>query len=160
MHETEGNEGVDSGLYEVGFHLVPTVSENDVAAEAARITSILEKNGATIKVSEGPMLKGLTYTMEKTSGGKISRYDNGYFGSIVFETTADLIPEIRSAVEKLPNVLRSLVIETSPEALLPRERRVAGRIEPEKFRAEKPTTPAAPVSEEELDKSIEKLVTE
>jgi len=153
-------EKIEQGLYEVAFHLLSTIPEGDVAGEFSKVMDIIGKHGASIKATENPALRGLSYNFEKQKDGKNIPHDSAYFGSVVFETTAEAIPEIRSAVEVLPSILRVIVIETTPEALLPRERKVSGRIEPEKFRAEKQTGTPQPISEEELDKSIEKLVTE
>lgn len=156
----ERNTETDSGLYEVGFHLIGTITEDAVAADFDAISNMVTKLGGSIKGSEAPTLRTLTYTITKHVGGKNLRYDTAYFGSIVFEADTDSIPSLRAEIEKLSNILRFLVIAITPEALMPRERRVMGKIDAEKFRPEKPEAAVAPISEEELDKTIEQMVVE
>lgn len=163
MQKTDGHEeNGEYGLYEVGFHLVPTIAEDALQGVAGQISNVLTNHAARVRSSEGPTLRGLTYQMEKHIGGRNYRYDTAYFGSIVFEAAYQAVPEIQKDLEKTPEILRFVISRTSEEALMPRERKVTGRIEPEKFR---PTEKAAalsatPISEEELDKTIEGLVVE
>jgi ribosomal protein S6 len=156
--ENTVHEHDDLGLYEAGFLILSTTPEDKVSEEASAISEIITRNGGKVMTTEGPTLRGLAYTMTKHVSGKNIPHDTAYFGSIYFDAPATIITSIEKEIGNLPNVLRSLVIETAPEALLPRERKVMGKIEPEKFRPEKPATPVAPVSEEELDKTIEELV--
>lgn len=147
------------GLYEVGFLIISTVPEEKARENLSLITDILEKNGSTVKTSEGPTLRGLAYPMSKRSQGAISHFDTAYFGSVVFEAATPAISAIQAEVDKLPDLLRFMVIKTETEALMPRERKVTGKIEPEKFRPTEKKT-ETPLSEEELDKTIEELVVE
>lgn len=151
---------IEPSLYEVGFHILPSVEEGGAQAEMAKIKAILESYGATIKASEGPSLKKLTYEMVKVTEGKNLGFDSAFFGSIVFETTAPVISEIKTDIEKIPTMLRFILIATMPEALVPREHKVSGKIDAEKYRPEKPAIPAAQISEVELDKKIEEMVIE
>lgn len=147
-------------LYEIAFLILPTIGDEAAQKEFSNVSAILAKHAATVKASEGPTLRGLAYEMEKKSQGKNLYYNNAYFGSVTFEVTAEAISEIKTDVEKMDSLLRVMIIETTPEALMPQERRVMGKIEPEKFRPEKSTTPKTPLSEAELDKTIEQLVVE
>jgi ribosomal protein S6 len=148
------------GLYEVGFLILPTVAEDAVEAEVSHINEILSKHAGAVKASERPTLRTLLYTMSKHASGKNTHFSTAYFGSVTFEATAQAIIEIKNEIEKIPTILRFLLIETVPEALMPRERKVMGKIEPEKFRPEKGATPVTPISEAELDKTIEALIAE
>jgi ribosomal protein S6 len=150
----------DAGLYEVGFLLMGTITEDAAAADFDAVSNIVTKFGASIKASEAPALRTLTYTITKQATGKNVRFDTAYFGSIIFEAPTDSISTLRGEIEKLPNLLRALVIEIGPEALMPRERRVMGKIDAEKFRPEKSDVVVTPISEEELDKKIEQMVVE
>lgn len=152
-NESEGK----NGLYELGILIVPSVSEDALRSIFSDITEIISKHG-TIKTSDNPVLRELAYEMTKTSAGKISHFTSAYFGSIIFEAENSFVPSIKNEIEKQTDVLRLLIIKTTPAALVPRERRVSGRIDSEKFRPEKPAVPPAPLSEAELDKTIEALV--
>ncbi len=160
MHPDSSTEDtLENGLYEVAFHILSSVSESDAPAELAKVTEIVSQQGGTVKSSEGPMLRGLAYDMRRSENGRNVPYSNAYFGSVVFEAPTATVAAIRLAVESLPSMLRVFVVSLSKDALLPRERKVTGRIDAEKFRTDKGAAPVA-VSEGELDKSIEKMVTE
>ncbi len=158
------NDGLDAdteyGLYEVGYLLVPIIAEDVAHSDGAALSELLTSHGATIKTADHPQMRPLAYEMTKKGSGKNTYFDTAYFGSIVFEVSVPAIAEISAGIKKMPNVLRFLIIETGPDVLAPRERRVMGKIEPEKYRPEKSATPAAPVSEAELDKTIAALVAE
>jgi hypothetical protein len=98
--------------------------------------------------------------MVKAAQGKNLRFDTAFFGSIVFEATASSVFEIKTEIEKNSNILRLILVTTVLEALTPREYKVSGKIDAEKYRPEKPTTPITPISDVELDKKIEELVIE
>ena len=150
--ESEGK----NGLYELGVLIVPSISEDVARSVFSDIMEILSKHGA-VKTSDNPVLRELAYEMTKTSGGKISHFTSAYFGSIIFEAENSLVGAIKNEIEKQNDVLRLLIIKTTSAALVPRERRVSGRIDSEKFKPEK-LAPKAPLSEAELDKTIEALV--
>lgn len=152
-NESEGK----NGIYEIGILIVPSVSEDAARSVFSDITEMISKHGA-VKTSDNPVLRELAYEMTKTSGGKIHHFTSAYFGSIIFQTENSLVLSIKNQIEKQTDVLRLLLIKTTPTALVPRERRVSGRIDSEKFRPEKPAVPPAPLSEAELDKTIEALV--
>ena len=159
-----GNMNEKTELYELAFNLVPSIPEADVAKEVASIRSMLEKAGGAIKLSEGPKLIPLTYSMEKRMAGKKDSYDTAHFGSFAFEITAEAVPALHTAIAGLPTVLRYLLVNIPREALNPRERPVVvstGYSHDPKKGAEKPEgVTAAPLSEAELDKTIEGLVVE
>lgn len=154
----EQEENGKKDLYEAGILIVPTISEDAVRSIFSDITEMLVKNGAMIKSSDAPTLRDLAYEMTKSSGGKNHRFNSAYFGTIIFEAENPFISVIKDEILKQGDVLRLLIIKTTTAALMPRERRVSGRIEPEKFRPEKSAIPLAPLSEAEIDKTIEALV--
>ncbi len=151
-------------LYELAFNLIPSIPEADVAKEVSTIRMMLEKAGASIKLSEDPKLIPLTYAMEKRVAGKKDFYNTAYFGSFIFEVASEAIPGLHSAVVALPVTLRFLLIDISREALVQRERPVVvstGYSHDPKKGAKKPEgASVAPISEAELDKTIEGLVVE
>lgn len=150
----------EKNLYEVSFLILPNLNESDVSKEASSIGELIAKEGGVMKTSDGPSLKDLAYTMERNEGGKNYRYDTAHSGFFVFEGEPEVAKSIDEKLREFKSILRHMLIKTSHEAFVPRERRVLGKIEPEKFRDETPaqseTTPK--MSEEELDKTIEELV--
>ena len=152
-------------VYEVGFHIVPTVGDEGVSAV---VESIRKALGDAEIISEGfPKKIPLAYQVDLPAGrqgadaGKREKYTESYFGHIKFAMQRDGITAFTATMRTMNPILRFLIIETVREdiATAPRRAvftsdRLEGKIlekpvaEPEK---------AAEVSDAELDKSIEAL---
>ena len=152
-------------VYEIGFHIVPTVGEEGVSAV---VESIRKELGDAEIISEGfPKKITLAYQVDLPAGrqgadaGKREKYTESYFGHIKFAMQREGITAFTEAMRVMQPILRFLIIETVREdiATAPRRAvftsdRLEGKIlekpvaEPEK---------AAEVSDAELDKSIEAL---
>jgi len=149
-------------VYEVGFHVVPTVSPENLPKEYDAVKAALEKNGATIISEEFPKLRNLAYTMIKAIGSARHRIDTAYFGWIKFEGPRESVAEIDKAMKADEKILRHLIIKTVREntiygpKILAEERKDARNEEVKEEK--KDAKEAGPVNQEELDKSIDKLV--
>lgn len=150
-------------IYEVGFHLVPTIAEDGVGAAVENVRKLISEDAEFI--SEGyPQKITLAYTVERATQGKREKYTEAWFGWIKFATTRGKIPALEAALLDSREVLRSLIIETVREDIMPPKARAvfsSDRLEGETIK--KPAAPAeaaAPVSEVELDKSIDALTQE
>ncbi len=146
-------------VYEVGFHIIPTVGEDGVPA-------VLDKVRAALKdaevISEGfPQKITFAYIVERATQGKREKYAESYFGFIKFATGRENLPELENTLRAMQEVLRFLIVETTREDLSQAPRRavfVSDRLEGKTL--EKPAaTKETPVevSEEELDKSIDAI---
>ena len=150
----------DARIYEVGYLIVPTVPEERLGAEVTALKDILDRAKAIVISEEFPKMTNLAYAIRKAVAGKYHRFNTGYFGWIKFEVDAESAPAIDKELEKGENLLRYLLIKTarentmSPKSFMPKgDRALAPKREVKK-------EDAVPVSEVELEKSIEKLITE
>jgi ribosomal protein S6 len=149
----------ETPVYEVGFHIVPTVQEDGVAAVVEKVRAILD--GAEIISEQFPARMTLAYTVERSVQGKREKYQDAYFGFMKFALEREAMPAFQVALRAMPEVLRFLVIETVREDA-PAPRRVvftSRQLEGETIK--KPEVVAeksSEVSEEELNKSIDALV--
>lgn len=150
-------------IYEVGFHLVPTIAEDGVGAAVESVRKLIGEDAEFI--SEGyPQKMQLAYVIERATQGKREKYGESWFGWIKFATTRSKVPALEAALNASREVLRSLIIETVREDITPPKARAvfsSDRLKGETIQA--PAAPqevAAPVSEAELDKSIDALTTE
>jgi len=149
-------------VYEVGFHVVPTVGDDGVGAIVEKIRTAI---GESEFIAEGfPQKMTLAYTIERASQGKREKYNEAYFGWIKFATAREHIPALEAALRNMKEVLRSLIIETVREDLTVRQTRAvftSDRLEGQTLK-KVPTEreERGEVSDEELDKSIEALVNE
>jgi ribosomal protein S6 len=147
-------------VYEIGYHLVPTVAEENVAAEAAKIRSML--GDAEIIKEEAPKKINLAYVVERPGAGRREKYAEAYFGFIKFAIDKEQISGIEGKLRAMREVLRYLLIETVREdGNTRRAVFTSDRLEGETLKKPVAATEevkVAEVSEEELDKSIDAIV--
>jgi ribosomal protein S6 len=148
----------DLQVYEVGYHLLPTVSEAELPVEVSKIqSSISERNGAII--SEGfPQLRQLAYEIKKAVDTKYHSYSKAYFGWIKFEIDRSQIGEIENLLQADQNVLRFIVVKTVRENTLYAPKAPVHRKDYQKEELPKESAEKPEISEEEIDKSIDELV--
>src|SRR5258708_3885542 len=104
INKTQGDERVQ--VYEVGFHVVPTVSADALPAEVNAVRSLIESTGGAI-ISEGAVaMKNLAYTLSKMRAGKREKFDSAFFDWIKFETTPSAVSTVKTGLDKNENILR------------------------------------------------------
>lgn len=149
-------------IYEIGFHVVPDVDEAGAAKVAQTIRAAIEKGDAEIISEAAPSRMRLSYTIERATAGKREKYNESYFGFIKFGTERENIPALEQLLRTNREVLRYLLVETTREDLVNAPRRAtftSDRLEGETIK--KPETPpekGGEVSEEDLNKSLDALV--
>ncbi len=152
-NETDKTAGT---VYEVGFHIVPTVSPENLPKEVDAIKAVLAKNGAVTISEEFPKLRALAYQMVKVVGPRRDRCDSAYFGWIKFEAPKTAVAEINKAMDANEKVLRYITIKTVAENTLYGAKLLADEKALKDAEAAKAATPTATAAE--MDKSIDKLV--
>src|SRR5690349_21318529 len=94
-------------VYELGYYLLPTIEEENVAGEVSKLHDLIKENKGII-ISEGaPFLRNLAYEISKKVETKNSHFNKAYFGWIKFEVEKSEILNIQTKVENIPNILRS-----------------------------------------------------
>ncbi len=166
--ETEIDDS-SRAVYEIGYHIVPSVPEDKLGEEVSSIKDLLEKQKAIVISEELPKLRALAYEMRKESAGKYQKYNSAYFGWIKFEVDPAVAPIISEAFAKNRSILRHLLIRTVRENTLtvpripsykrislpvPGEDQIEDSVKTE-GKQEKPV-----VSEAELDKAIDAVIAE
>ena len=162
MEKTESNvhEALDSRVYEVGFHLIPKISEGDVPAEVEKIKKILSTHGASVIAEETPRMIQLSYGMARAATGKREEFTSAHFGWVKFEVNPENITSISSEVAALGSVLRSIVVSTVRESTLSKKVFVSEHLAGETIRKpEMAKEGAKKLSDAEIDSAVESLVT-
>lgn len=121
-NNTQGSpEGVytpEPRVYELGYLLMPSVSEGDLSEERDALVALITKFKGIV-ISEGqPQLIDLAYDMTKTINNKKHTYSQAYFGWIKFDVTPNLVESLTEEVETIKNLLRSIMTKTERENLL------------------------------------------
>ncbi len=160
MEKTETQHEKQSKVYELGYLLVPSIAEENVASEVQAIKSVLENHEAVFITEDFPKLNSLAYTMPKIVAGQRNKFDKGYFGWIKFETSAVQVPLIKAELDKNEHILRFMIINTVRESTLISQK-MTFKSPTDADKAKKPEEGiASPVVEAELDKTIDNLVVE
>ena len=148
-------------VYEVGYHIVPTVSPENLGKEVDAIKAVLGNVGATVISEEAPKMMTLAYEMLKVVGPKRDYFETAYFGWIKFEAQPSAAVELKKALDLSEKVLRFIIVKTIREntmhgyKFLKDGKEAPRRVSDKKVEGMKPEATA-----EELDKSIDKLVIE
>ena len=154
------NEHTEPRVYELGYHLVPTLAVEQIAAASGAVRGMIEQISKDIIAEELPVFIDLAYTVVKTLDHKNKRFDNAYFGWVKFEATPESIATLEEALKKDDNVLRYMVVKTIKENTF-----IAKKFTPAKMKEEEvavaeevaaEVTPEA--GEVAIDKAIEELV--
>ncbi len=162
--EQEAPEGVR--VYELAFHLVPTISDSEVAVQFSHLKALVEKRKGAFISEQAPALMKLMYEVPKTVKGQKKWYENAYFGWVKFSVDAAEIEGLEKEVKNFESMLRYLLIKTVAEDTMapahltaPKDARRATKDEDGIAPVEAVVAEVAPVAEEveaKEDKSEEK----
>ncbi len=156
MEEMTQTEGSDNGVYELGFLLVPDITEEKLPEVFGTLKDSILARGAVAISEEFPKHIPLAYTMEKTINNKIERFNNGYFGWIKFELEGAKVAELEASLRLRTDVIRHLLVSTVRENTIASKRGFGVR---RRTKDESGKESAAPeMSKEEIDREIEALV--
>ncbi|NCU28216.1 MAG: hypothetical protein EOM85_00890 [Candidatus Moranbacteria bacterium] len=153
------------GVYEVGYHLVPTIPEENLGEEVTALKDLLANNGAIFISDEFPKLIELAYEMTRSISNKKQRFTTGYFGWVKFECSSDQAKVIKELLDKNEKLIRYLLIKTvrentiSPKKFYPKQDNKKRTFVKTKDLPEQ-TVESEQISEEVIDKEIDALVAE
>lgn len=156
-------EAVDKQIYEIGFHIVPSVPEEKLGAEFSLLKKIIEDNSGAVIHEEMPKLRTLAYEMRKETSGKYQKYNTAYFGSVKFEVVPEGALKINEAFIADPSILRYLLVKTVRENTMTTPRIPFYRkteIPKMEDNKDQKAPEKTPVSEIELDKAIDAAIAE
>jgi len=105
-------------VYELGIHLLPTLSEADVQIEFSKIKSNIEKLEGEIISESTPLMFKLAYEIPKTIKAQKKWYETAFFGWVKFELEASKLVVFEKFVKELEDTLRYLIVKTVRENTL------------------------------------------
>lgn len=105
MHE-------ETNIYELGFHVVPTLAEEALSTEWSELKSLIESKGGSF-IGEGfPKPYDLAYEIAQEEKGAYRKFTRSYFGWLKFNLNTDKVVELESEVKSRHNVLRYILVKT------------------------------------------------
>lgn len=105
----------DANVYEIGFHLLPTLSETQAVAVVKDITNVLLKHGAVFVGEKPPVKMDLAYTIDKRIAGKITGFDTAHFGWLAFELKPASLVLMNAFLDTHESILRYILLTTTKE---------------------------------------------
>jgi len=117
MPATEATAVADdeSSNYELAFHILPTVAEEEVKGVQDALKEMITNAGGMIDAEEAAARYDLAYDIEKEVEGKRSAFDTSYFGWIRFTGTPDILPELHVELNVRPDILRYIIVKLTRE---------------------------------------------
>lgn len=102
-------------VYEVGYLLVPQITEEELDVKVDILRKIITDKGG-LPIAEGrPELIDLAYPMSKDIENKRNEYTKGFFGWIKFDVSPDQTLAIKKELDALKIMIRNLLITTVRE---------------------------------------------
>ena len=150
-------EEVKNSVYEVGYIIVPTIAEENLAGEVTAFKDMLLEQGAVFISDEHPKMMELAYEMSRSIANKKQKYAYGYFGWVKFECTTSQAKVIKDMLDKNEKLVRYLMIKTVRENTMS-SKRPYGKTDGVKRRSTPKAEEAGPINEETIDKEIDALV--
>ncbi len=112
MVKKETHTSENAKLYELGFHILPTVAEDKVADAFSSVTGIISKNNGVVVKSGEPKAIKLAYTITKKIQTRNERFKSAYFSWIKFETSSEDIQNIKNQIDENSEILRYIIVKT------------------------------------------------
>lgn len=102
-------------VYELGYLVLPSMAEDKLSDTVSMFRKIITDQDGILLDSEEPFLRDLAYPMSKIVGASKYVVNNAYIGWQKFEAEPSKIGTIKSEIEKIPEILRHLLIKTERE---------------------------------------------
>lgn len=102
-------------VYELGFHIDPELSNEEVKKTYQAIRDVAAKAGTIVAEGE-PQKIQLAYTVSRSEVGGRRDFDTSFFAWIAYETTGAGHEQVAEAVRATTRIFRHLDIRTTKEA--------------------------------------------
>lgn len=151
--DTEKN----SRVYEVGYLLVPTITEEEVPVVYGNMKELIASFGGVAISDEMPRMMPLAYSMVKVIANVRNKFSNAYFGWFKFTMDSDQVLELKKKLDLSPDVIRFLILKTVKENTIAAKRFVRTELH-KRPATKKEGEEAAPINKEEIDKEIDAMI--
>ncbi len=163
MQVEETNETTEEAkgrVYELGYLLVPTFSEEEVPAAFGNLKELISSFGGMTIADEMPKMIPLAYTMTKIISNLHTKFNTAYFGWIKFTMDSDKVLELKKKLDLDPTMIRFLILKTVKENTIASKRFVRGDMTHRKPKVEKggENEVVVPINKEEIDKEIDAMI--
>lgn len=153
-------------VYELGYNIISTLPEDEVAVKVGAFKALLESLGAELVSDQYPEFIDLAYEMSRTIENKRHTFTSAYFGWIKFVLDPAKMAELKKTLDDDESILRYMLLKTVRENTIVAKKplarvlktKIADSAEPET--GEEETEEAEEIDESEVDAKIDQLVSE
>ena len=115
VEETLDDNGLESRVYELGFHLDAELPTEEVKKAYLEVRELIADKGTIVAEGE-PQKIPLAYTISRQDTSGRRDFDSAYFAWIVYETTAESHSEIISSASNNKQIVRFIDLLTTKDA--------------------------------------------
>jgi ribosomal protein S6 len=115
LFEADEVKDQEAAPYEIGYHLLPTLSEDESVKATQDIAEFLKKNGGEVFADHAAEKIELAYAIQKRVGGKPTNFNEAYFGWVAFDAVPSAVAAIKTYLDTNPLILRYLLVSTTKE---------------------------------------------
>jgi len=102
-------------IYELGYLILPSVPEGQLSDVVSKLKGIVAKAGGKELDGEAPFKYPLAYAMSKTIGASRYVVKDAYIGWFKFELEPASVVELKMEIDKVDEILRSILIKAPLE---------------------------------------------
>ena len=155
----EETKDQDSRLYELGYHLLPVIMEEELGGEVTALRDLVEKHGGQVVSQEMPKTVALAYPLPKIIASKRKYFDTAFFGWVRFEMLPQGVVALKDDLNGYEKILRFIIVKTSIEQPLPpRRMSFLGKGKAPRKERLSQGEKGKVLTEEEIEKTIEGLL--
>lgn len=159
-------------VYEVGLLFVPFLTEEKVAGLFEELKRKISELDGSVISAEMPYVKNLAYQINVVLDGQKQKFKSGHFCWVKFEVDAEKIATLESGLKANKDIIRFIIVKTTRENTYYSSRPIVSRESEQvddmkQTDSEKHSDPKPEIGsisdasrDEQIDKSIEELVTE
>lgn len=157
--ENEVSEDANFKVYELGYLLVPTIAEEDIAIHYGNLKELVLSFEGEIIADEMPKMITLAYAMQKVTSNVRNKFNTAYFGWTKFVMDSQKVLELKKHLDLDPNFIRFFILKTVRENTIAAKRFVRRETykRPSLRKSTEHEAPV-PINKEEIDKEIDALV--
>ncbi len=157
--EKEISAAKDARVYELGYLLVPTIKEEDIAVHYGNIKELVVSLGGEVIADEMPKMLPLAYTIQKVVSNIRHKHNSAYFGWTKFYMDGAKVLQMKAKLDLDPNIVRFLLIKTVKENTIASKRFIRDERSPRRpMKKDKDSEPVVEINKEEVDKEIDAMV--
>ena len=108
----------ESRTYELGFILVPTISESEVDAKVAELKAAITAVEGTVGAEGTTEFIDLAYRIEKNVKSKKMKWSQGYFGWMKFTAAPEALAALKKVLDGNLELMRYILVKTNAENLV------------------------------------------